>query len=230
LWLRYAKFEVRDDRVDTSLSLATALRRSIDGWGDNVRQAIGVLGWLDTRLPSFVYVMWLVALALVLVVHLMGARGRVLVATVGLVLVWLALPLFINGFTSSRAGLTYQGRYGLPILVGLAFMPMLATQPAPRMPRISQRSIIGVVLALVVVGEVAAFWETLRRFSVGTDGKIVLTGTLAWEPPVPAMLLIVLNAVAMVAAAWSAWRPWGQVEAAAGEGRSGPATANHASE
>ena len=108
---------------------------------------------------------------------------------------WLALPLVINGFTNSRAGLTYQGRYSLPIFVGLVFLPTGATdrRSACRASRSDGWS--AAVLALVVVAEVGAFWQMLRRFTVGAHGKVLLTGDLSWEPPVAPMLLVAINAV-----------------------------------
>jgi hypothetical protein len=128
------------------------------------------------------------------------------------------LPLLINGFTNSRAGLTYQGRYSLPLFVGIAFLPMFNDRSAARAPRLPpQRVLIGAVLALVVVAEVGAFWQMLRRFTVGADGKILLTGSLPWTPAIAPMALVAVNALAMIAAASSAWHPWGEVEAAAGE-------------
>ena len=217
LWLVYSRMEIKDERLTNTLGLGAALRRSMHNWGQYLHQTIGVLGWLDTNLPSFVYAAWFVALGLVAVIHLRGATRRTIVALVALVVIWLALPLIINGFTNSRAGLTYQGRYSLPIFVGVAFLPLFNDRPKLPAPRFSQRSLVGAVLVLVVVAEVGAFWEMLRRFSVGVDGKIVLTGDLPWKPSVAPMLLIALNAAAMIAVAWSAWRPWGEVEAAAGE-------------
>ncbi len=218
LWLVYSRMEIKDERLTNTLDLAAALRRSIDNWGGYLRQTIGVLGWLDTTLPTFVYAAWFVALGLVAVIHLRSATRRTFVALAMLVAVWLALPLLINGFTNSRAGLTYQGRYSLPIFVGVAFLPVFNDRSQLRAPRLTQRSLVGAVLLLVVVGEVGAFWEMLRRFTVGADGKILLTGSLPWKPSVAPMLLVALNAAAMIAVAWSAWRPWGQVEAATGEG------------
>jgi hypothetical protein len=217
LWLVYSRMEIKDERLTNTLGLGAALRRSMHNWGTYLHQTIGVLGWLDTNLPSFVYAAWFVALGLVAVIHLRSATRRTLVALVALVAIWLALPLLINGFTNSRAGLTYQGRYSLPIFVGVAFLPSFNDRAEWGAPRFTQRSLVGAVLVLVVVAEVGAFWEMLRRFSVGVDGKIVLTGELPWKPSVAPMLLIALNAAAMIAVAWSAWRPWGQVEAAAGE-------------
>jgi hypothetical protein len=216
-WAVYARIEVRDDRLTNSLSLSAALRRSVDNWPGYFRQTIGVLGWLDTSLPSFVYVAWAAALIVVAVISIRSASPRLLVALTALVAIWLALPLLINGFTNSRAGLTYQGRYSLPILVGLVFLPMWNDRSNFRWPRLSQRWLVVFVVALVVVAEVGAFWQMLRRFTVGAHGKIVLTGQLPWHPSVAPMLLIAINAAAMLGASWSALRPWGQVEAAAGE-------------
>lgn len=217
LWALYARIEVKDDRVAHTLSLGTALSTSMKNWPGYLRQTIGVLGWLDTSLPSFVYVAWVAALLLVILLHLRTATPRQLCALVALVIVWLALPLLINGFTNSRAGLTYEGRYSLPIFVGLVFLPMWRGRTAFRWPRLSQQWLIGAVLALVVVAEVGGFWQMLRRFTVGAHGKILLTGDLPWSPSIAPMVLIAVNAVAMVALSWSALRPWGDIEAAPGE-------------
>jgi hypothetical protein len=217
LWLQYARFEVVDERVDRSRTFIAAMRESMAAWTELMRETVGVLGWLDTRMPSFVYVAWAVALVIVAVIHVRSATRRALVALAVLAGVWLALPLVINAFTYSRAGLTFQGRYALPVFVGVAFLPMWNDGSIMRWPRLQQRWLIGAALGLVVVAEVGGFWQTLRRFTVGADGKIILAGTLPWSPAVAPMLLIAANLAAMAAVAWSAWRPWGQVEAAAGE-------------
>ena len=217
-WALYARIEVKDDRLTNSLSFGAALRQSVDNWPEYLRQTIGVLGWLDTSLPTFVYAMWIAAVVVIAAIHVRSAAPRQLLALAALVAVWLVLPLIINGFTNSRAGLTYQGRYSLPIFTGLVFLPMWNDRSTVRWPRVPQRWLVGAVLAMVVVAEVAAFWQMLRRFTVGAHDKILLTEPLPWEPSVTPMLLIALNAAAMLAVSWSALRPWWQVEAATGEG------------
>jgi hypothetical protein len=157
-------------------------------------------------------------LLLVILLHLRTATPRQLWALVALIVVWLALPLLINGFTNSRAGLTYEGRYSLPIFVGLVFLPMWSGRATFRWPRLSQQWLIGAVLALVVVAEVGGFWQMLRRFTVGAHERILLTGDLPWSPSIAPMVLVAVNAVAMIALSWSALRPWGEIEAAPGEG------------
>ncbi|MEP7204341.1 MAG: DUF2142 domain-containing protein [Ilumatobacteraceae bacterium] len=216
-WALYARIEVKDERLTNSLSLGAALRQSIDNWPRYLRQTIGVLGWLDTPLPSFVYALWIAAIVLVVLIHLRNASFRGVIALVLLIAAWLALPLIVNGFTNSRAGLTYQGRYSLPLFAGLVFLPMWNDKTTAR-TRNPQPLLIGTALTLVVVAEVGAFWQMVRRFSVGAHGKILLTGRLPWSPSVTPTLLIGTNAAAMVAVCWMALRPWGQIETAAGEG------------
>ncbi len=198
LWGLYSRFEVKDERLANSLTLGGALRQSVDNWPRYWRETIGVLGWLDTKLPSFVHWAWVAALVLVVVVHLRSATRRTFVALAALIVVWLALPLIINGFTNSRAGLTFQGRYSLPVFVGVAFLPMLGVGAEVRARRVPKRWLVAAALALVMIGEVGAFWQMLRRFTVGAHGKILLTGALPWEPPLAPMALIALNAVAML--------------------------------
>jgi hypothetical protein len=222
LWALYARFEVKDARLLNSLSLAGALRRSALDWFRYLRQTIGVLGWVDTYLPFFVYAAWFAALVLIIAMHLRTATSRGIAALGVLVAGLLALPLIINGFTNSRAGLTFQGRYSLPLFAGLVFLPTWSQRSTRRLRIVAQQWLIAAVLALVVVAEIGAFWQTLRRFTVGANAKVVLTGPLSWSPAVAPMLLIAINGVAMVAAAWSAWRSWGGAVAVASDDRGVP--------
>ena len=115
-------------------------------------------------------------------------------------LAWLALPLIINGFTNSRAGLTYQGRYSLPIFVGLAFLPMWSDRRPIPWPRLSQRrlgrgrrGLRGRCRGRRFLADAAA-----GSASVPT-ARSCLTGRLPWQPSVAPMALIAINAVAMAA-------------------------------
>jgi hypothetical protein len=214
LWNSYAQFEVSDDRVQTPYTFAGAIRKTIDNWPIYFKQSIGVLGWLDTTLPFFVYVALTVAIGIVIVIHLRTATTRGVVALAALTVAWLAVPLVINGFTNTRAGLSFQGRYSLALFVGLAFLPMWNRRDPIRWHRLPQQGLIAAAVLLVIVGEVGAFWQMLRRFAVGADGKILLTGDLSWQPSVAPMLLIGINELAMVALGACALMSWTEREAA----------------
>ncbi len=196
-WLRYSSFEIGDESVATDLKLGEVLRQSVDAWPLYYRQTIGILGWLDTDLPVITYVGWTVALLSVAMIYLIRSTARNWLALGALVAAWLALPLAINAFTAADAGLSFQGRYSLPILAGLAFLPMFDRRQE-RAPRTSTM-LMYLALALITIAEVAGFWQTLRRFSVGADGKVWLVGDLPWRPGLQPMLLITINAMAMIA-------------------------------
>ena len=196
-WLRFANFEVADKRVATNLKLGEVLRMSVDAWPLYYRQTIGVLGWLDTELPSVTYIGWTVAMMSIAAIYLFRSTARNWVALAALVGAWLALPLAINATTAADAGLSFQGRYSLPILAGLGFLPMLDSRHT-RAPR-PAAWLMYAALALITVAEVAGFWQMLRRFSVGAHGKIWLVGDLPWHPGLPPMLLIAVNAIVMMA-------------------------------
>ncbi|MEO7397602.1 MAG: DUF2142 domain-containing protein [Ilumatobacteraceae bacterium] len=196
-WLRYASFEIGDASVATDLRFGTVARLSVEAWPLYYRQTIGVLGWLDTDLPVITYVGWTLALVAVATLYLRGASSRNWLTLAALVAAWLALPLVINAFTAADAGLSFQGRYSLPILAGVAFLPMLDTRNRRTPGSVTTMTVVA--LAVISVAEIAGFWQMLRRFSVGAHGKIWLVGGLPWHPGVAPMVLIAVNAMTMIA-------------------------------
>jgi hypothetical protein len=184
LWNSYSKFEVSDDRVQSPYTFAGAIRKTIDNWPIYFKQTIGVLGWLDTTLPFFVYVVLIAAIGIVVVIHLRSATMRGVVALAALVVAWLALPLVINGFTNTRAGLSFQGRYSLALFAGLAFLPMWNRRDPIRWNRLPQQGLVATAVLLVIVGEVGAFLADAAPLRCRSDGKILLTGDLSWQPSV----------------------------------------------
>ena len=99
------------------------LRNSIHDLPEQLREFVGVFGWLDTRLPSGVYLAWAAAAALVFTAALATGTRRSRVVLVGGVLgtlaVTIACGILIGYPINSRA----QGRWVLPLVVAL---PLLA--------------------------------------------------------------------------------------------------------
>ena len=95
---------------------------------DNLVEAIGVLGWLDTPVPWVAVYMWLMLVgALIAVALLSGLRtlgwATLLVATT--VLTSWVFELYQGNQTATY----WQGRYSIPLLVGV---PILLTLDAAR--------------------------------------------------------------------------------------------------
>lgn len=197
VWLRYARFDMNDERTVVERSFWNTARDTIRLFDNYLRQTAGELGWVDTRLPRLAYValFGVVVALIVLVIRATGRRGVLAVSVV--VGAWLLFPFLINGFTAPTAGLSWQGRYALPFVVGIPCFALFVrhAHPSARWERVM---VVGLVVTSLAL-EVLAFWTLVRRYTVGTDGKIVLLGGLDWSPSVSPMVLVAVNAVAAAA-------------------------------
>ncbi len=202
-WSRYAGAEAEDPRLATEASVGEVIRASWERTPEYLRQMVGILGWLDTRPPVFVY--WLVAITTVvaLVGVVLAREVRLGLAALAVCAGVIVVPIAVNVLSAESAGMIWQGRYTLPLFSMLTLLGMLGWQ------RTSERDdsratplVVGLVTATCfVIAEVAAFWQMLRRFTVGASGKIWLDEPLPWRPAIAPMPLIALNAVLVVAVA-----------------------------
>ena len=114
----------------------------------------------------------------------------------------IVLPLLIEVPNFRTSSFAWQGRYNLPLLVGVPLLAAhgLARARIPRPARTSPGLLV--VLALLWCGSVLAFAQTLRRFSVGADGGLIFWRDPVWSPTVPIQLLLVVLGVAVGAWLW----------------------------
>ena len=88
-----------------------------------LQQMIGVFGWLDTNSPGFTLFLWIVALGSVLTLALLVGPRRLVVATTAILVLTVLLPIALEVPSVCAAGYFWQGRYTLPLAVGV---PVLA--------------------------------------------------------------------------------------------------------
>jgi Predicted membrane protein (DUF2142) len=203
-WSRYAGAEAEDPRLATDMTLVDAAQESWRRLPDFAQQMIGVLGWLDTELPWFVYAGFIAFAVIISIGILRSGDTRLMLAGGAILSGLVGIPILVNTASAGSAGLIWQGRYQLPLFAMLGLVGMLAWQ------RVVDRSADQRTLAAIRWGscslfafaEIAAFWQSLRRFSVGANGKIWLTEPLGYSPSIAPMLLIALNAIAVFALCW----------------------------
>jgi len=181
--------------------------------GGRLRQLIGDFGWLDTAVPLRDVVVWATIVGVLVVVGLLrssGVRRGVPLLLVGT----FAMSLAIETPRVNAVGPFWQGRYWLPLAVGV---PLLACAPIatnfrgrhsrrrPRWPSVALVVAVGTVLALVQIDALAT---ALRRYEVGLGSP---TGAEThWAPPGGDALVLSLAIVGQAAlvslVAWSIWR------------------------
>lgn len=180
-------------------SFLRAFAISVFSTDSYVINMIGQFGWLDTYLETWVYLLWGAVFGLVGLLALAAGHRRERRALLALGLAVLAVPVLIHAWQAPFFGIIWQGRYVLPLAVGLPLAAAAVLQdrlPAPaRVPR--NAAALGIALLTVVQG--AAFVENLHRYVNGEDGAWTELEPDAWLPPVPLGLVLALGAVAVLA-------------------------------
>jgi hypothetical protein len=143
-------------------------------------------------------VLTLTALAGVVLSRDRNIIAATVVALIGLV----AVPVFTHLMGARTAGLIWQGRYSLPLYASLGVLGMLGwhrTATERTLPVATPFVVRVGAVTCFAVAEVLGFWQALRRYTVGADGRIVLTGDLPWQPDVAPLVLQIVNALAVAA-------------------------------
>lgn len=83
------------------------------------RELVGVFGWGDTNVPSWMAYGWLVLIGVLVVAALVVGTGRQRVVLTGLVVVNVAIPTVAELPKAHDLGYIWQGRYSLPFFVAV---------------------------------------------------------------------------------------------------------------
>ncbi|HUX69778.1 MAG TPA: DUF2142 domain-containing protein, partial [Cellulomonadaceae bacterium] len=164
---------------------------------------VGQFGWMDTNLsPVALMAFAMGAGVVVLLAVAVGTwRDRIVLAVVaGLTF---GLPVIIQASQARYLGIIWQGRYILPIAIGL---PLLAGYVLVRrlgsIPHAGAVALTTVVAGVVALVQVAAFAENLHRYVNGRAGGWLSLSPHAWLPPLPLVVVVGLGAVGAGAYAW----------------------------
>ena len=170
-----------------------------------VQNMIGNFGWLDTPAPPLTYVAWYVAAGAVTLLALSSARVRPKIALALLICAVAVAPFVLQLPTASGAGLIWQGRYALPLAVGVPLLAaLLLGEQRPQVVEFLRRVFRG-TLPVVVVGQVAAFYWASRRYADGATGHL-LTFSPQWTSPIGYLTGTALYAATCTALAVMVWR------------------------
>ncbi len=82
-------------------------------------QTIAAFPIRNEMAPVPVYVLWLLLFAALMIVAMRAASARVRTALTVLVTVWFAVPVALTYWSYNTEGVAWQGRYALPLAVGL---------------------------------------------------------------------------------------------------------------
>lgn len=166
-----------------------------NSWPGNELQMIGSFGWLDTAAPQLTYVIWTVAVGLLVIMCLSWAKIRSMVVLIVILVLTVALPAAVDAAQAADRGYIWQGRYTLPLAVAIPILSALIIGERGRGMWRGTR-FFGIMAVLLFIAQELALWQTLRRFAVGSEGVLLSFWTAPeWSPPVSPLILLSLFAL-----------------------------------
>jgi Predicted membrane protein (DUF2142) len=182
-------------------STPSLVRTSLGKSGEVLREMVGVFGWLDTRAPGVTFFIWIVALGGIAALAIALASRRFVWALLAATAATVVLPVIVESAGAHEAGFIWQGRYSLPLAVGVPIVAGIGVGSSGSAKRLARR--LGVVIAAALaVGQILAYAQALRRYAVGADGPPWFFPHARWEPPVPSLVLILGYSLATAVAMW----------------------------
>jgi hypothetical protein len=193
------------------------------------KEMVGTFGWLDTPSPALTYVLWTAGVGFLVLVALAWARRRRVAALLVVIAATVVVPLVLESAVYGDAGgPAWQGRYGLPLAVGVPIVAAMAIASSERGRQIAEPRLFVGAGVMLVVAHILAFAQNLRRYTVGYDGEIQYWRHPEWSPPLMSPLIVTI-AYALLISAFVAWFLFsaspGRATAEAGRPGSGPRTA-----
>lgn len=186
------------------LTFTYAAKLTVFAWDGFVLNMVGQFGWMDTPLEGWVMMAYAAGAAFIVLLALaVGSwRERAVLALVAATTY--VLPVLIHASQAHFLGFIWQGRYILPVAIGVPILAAYVVHQrvralpeswAPAVARLggSLAVVLGSLLAFV---QLCAFGENLHRYVNGEDGGWFSLAPDAWLPPVPLALLIPLALVA----------------------------------
>ena len=163
-------------------------QRTIEQTGIDMREAIGIVGWLDTAVPQSMVVVWLIGLGLLVAGAIIAETPRAAIGAVAVLATGIWMSWVLTMVQNDESGTYWQGRYYLPLMVGIPIVLTTASIDRRHAARLGKAA---VAFSLVVanVGIAAA----MRRWGVGEHGTPVPWKWDTYATVVPPIALVVLH-------------------------------------
>lgn len=184
----FAVMDAREGGYD-----ADVMRIVIGRTGLHLNEAIGVLGWLDTPIPTSLAFAWLVGLGVLLAAAVLVDDRRLLAAAALTLIAAVLASWVLEMAQGDPTGTYWQGRYYLPFLVGIPIMLGRARPPAEFAARLAGPL---VVFALVVPN--IALAAAMRRWSVGLAGSMFPWDWNTYDTPLAPIVILGIHLLATV--------------------------------
>jgi hypothetical protein len=202
--IQFRVFELGHHPVSSPVGLMSRVEASLLLVPGRLREMVGVFGWLDTNSPELTYALWSAGVGAVVFLGLASAAGRPRAALIGAIALTIAVPIAVEVPGANEYGFAWQGRYTLPLAVGVPILAGLAAAVGETLSTQAALRLTVWLALMLAVAHFCAFWWMLLRYQVGVGhGLNPLPGS--WHPPGGSLLILVAYAVGLLS--------WGVLDA-----------------
>jgi hypothetical protein len=168
------------------------------------REMIGLFGWGDTPSPLMTYIVWTAGIGFLFFLAISLATRRHVAVILGLSVAIIVVPIALESAAYRDVGWVFwQGRYTLPLAVGLPILCAVAIASTERGRQFTGPRFVLSVGVLIAIAHILAFTQNIRRYTVGYFGEIQYWKQPYWSPPSsPLLLSIAYTAVITAFIAW----------------------------
>ncbi len=198
LWRR--TYEIIGGPPPQPMSLGNILKNQVlIQFTPTLKEIVGVLGWLDTDVPILVHLAWWLSIGLLVLLALAFGRSADRWWVGGLAALGFAVPILLESSQVNKFGFPLQGRYllpmlvGVPILAGYVLAERIPFEMAPRLTRL--------FAILLLPAELFSLFYTMIRYQRGLPADGVPTFNVfggQWQPlvsPVVPLAMAMLSVV-----------------------------------
>ena len=192
------------DQTAAHLSALESARDSLGRVFQWYQEMIGRFGWLDTTTPVLTWLPWVGAVAFLVFLAVAYATRLQLVSLVGLIATTILAPVVIETTPYSTGSTYWQGRYSMPLAVGIPIVAALILASTTRGRHLLIPRFTWTLGITVSVAGFLAYAQNLRRYTVGSLGRVVYWWHPRWHPPAipPILLSLAYLVLIVVLVAW----------------------------
>jgi hypothetical protein len=178
------------DRASEHLSALEAARDSVGRMFQWFQEMVGRFGWLDTTTPVLTWLPWIGVVVFLVFVAAAWSTRRQLAVLLALLAATVVVPVVIETTPYRDGGTFWQGRYSMPLAVGIPIVAAFVLASTARGRELLTPRVTWTVGITVVVAQVLAYAQNLRRYTVGARGPLLYWWHPRWHPPgIPPLLL-----------------------------------------
>jgi hypothetical protein len=198
----------QDVTTFAGFSAREALMTSVAKLDDEFMQMIGTFGWLSIPAPGWAFIAFPAALGILAALALPAFGRAQFLCLAGLAALVVVLPVVMEMSSYRESAFAWQGRYTLPIAVGIPLLAGLRPdRETPDSPDATtdRAGLTTAVIAVVASIHIASFAGPVIQYLRGIDA-LWNDSPDGWNPPVPGVFLVLVFTGLVVAGAWTARR------------------------